>query len=646
MDFSKITNLFKKTVVNQAINLDDGVSVFKENYQKRGTMSLYGLSLYTNKAIDKRAETVAQIEFVCKDSKGEVVQKAETQKLLNLLSKPNKIFSGYEFFRLWQIYKDVLGQAYILIESKKEGVYTSKSVSGLHLLDPRKMKFEFNPITGEYTQFIYQSGNSRIVYSPEQIIRDFRPDPNNMLQAQSLLSAGIKNISTGIQLEDYQSTVLENGGRIEGIIKVKAPLNKNQVQEMKDSYVQQFGEAKRSGRPLFLGSDADYIRLSLSPEELAYIQSKNLNLNDICLMTSVPKVLLANVDDIKYSNSEESRAVFLRDTIAPLMKSLCTKLDWAIAPADITLDFIDPTPENREEKRKDLETANNIYAMTINEKRQALNLDPVADGDDILIPFNLTTLGAEAPAEEKKTYDDTEVKKKTDHPLRDYNTRRAYHKAYIKRADKNERLLLTALRRYLKEQAKRVIEAMNKKGMNEFFNKDLEVAIGYKTFLPILQEILTDGGQSSYDKFKLDTNIRVWLDEKVGIFARQINDTTFKELQRQFEESLANAENRDELVNRIESTYQDISKARAKMIARTEVQGAMQKGTFEGYKQSGVGIKIWVAVLDSKTRDAHANLDGVEVPLDQPFNVNGEAMMFPGDPRGGAENVINCRCSI
>ncbi len=238
------------------------------------------------------------------------------------------------------------------------------------------------------------------------------------------------------------------------------------------------------------------------------------------------------------------------------------------------------------------------------------------------------------------------LKKKTDHPLRDYNTRRAYHKAYIKRADKNERLLLTALRRYFKEQAKRVIEAMNKKGMNEIFNKDLEVAIGYKTFLPILQEILTDGGQSSYDKFKLENNIRVWLDDKVGIFARQINDTTFKELQRQFEESLANAENRDELVNRIESTYKDISKARAKMIARTEVQGAMQKGTFEGYKQSGVGIKIWVAVLDSKTRDAHANLDGVELPIDQPFNVNGQSMMFPGDPRGGAENTINCRCSV
>ena len=56
-------------------------------------------------------------------------------------------------------------------------------------------------------------------------------------------------------------------------------------------------------------------------------------------------------------------------------------------------------------------------------------------------------------------------------------------------------------------------------------------------------------------------------------------------------------------------------------------------------------IKIWVATLDGNTRDAHAGADGQEVPIDMPFNVGGEALMFPGDPNGSAENVINCRCS-
>jgi hypothetical protein len=30
--------------------------------------------------------------------------------------------------------------------------------------------------------------------------------------------------------------------------------------------------------------------------------------------------------------------------------------------------------------------------------------------------------------------------------------------------------------------------------------------------------------------------------------------------------------------------------------------------------------------------------------LDDPFDVGGTQMMFPGDSSGGRENVINCRC--
>jgi hypothetical protein len=39
-------------------------------------------------------------------------------------------------------------------------------------------------------------------------------------------------------------------------------------------------------------------------------------------------------------------------------------------------------------------------------------------------------------------------------------------------------------------------------------------------------------------------------------------------------------------------------------------------------------------------------MNRVKVPLDKPFNVGGEKLMFAGDPKGSAGNVINCRCSI
>jgi SPP1 gp7 family putative phage head morphogenesis protein len=143
--------------------------------------------------------------------------------------------------------------------------------------------------------------------------------------------------------------------------------------------------------------------------------------------------------------------------------------------------------------------------------------------------------------------------------------------------------------------------------------------------------------------FVLTDQIQSWILNRADIFLRRINDTTFKELSQAFADSLAAEEGREGLINRIQNTYGNINKARAGLIARTEVHNSTQYGTIQGYKQGGLTIKIWVAVMDGATRDSHAAVDGEERPIDRPFS-NG--LMFPGDPNGPAEEVINCRCVI
>ena len=68
----------------------------------------------------------------------------------------------------------------------------------------------------------------------------------------------------------------------------------------------------------------------------------------------------------------------------------------------------------------------------------------------------------------------------------------------------------------------------------------------------------------------------------------------------------------------------------------------------EASEEYGIEMqKTWIATLDDRTRDAHAELDGESVDLDQPFvNSIGE-IMFPCDPScPDGENVYNCRCTM
>lgn len=84
--------------------------------------------------------------------------------------------------------------------------------------------------------------------------------------------------------------------------------------------------------------------------------------------------------------------------------------------------------------------------------------------------------------------------------------------------------------------------------------------------------------------------------------------------------------------------------------ARTAVTSAQNKGrvdAMEDLEEEGVEMgKEWIATNDSRTRDTHAELDRVVVPVKEPFENEIGQIMYPGDPNADPANVYNCRCTI
>ena len=90
---------------------------------------------------------------------------------------------------------------------------------------------------------------------------------------------------------------------------------------------------------------------------------------------------------------------------------------------------------------------------------------------------------------------------------------------------------------------------------------------------------------------------------------------------------------------------------RARTIAQTETTRAYGAGTLAGgMEQSRLTGRLlrkrWVSEGDERVRVSHRQVNGEIRDLGMPFYVDGVALMFPGDPMGPPETVINCRCDL
>lgn len=90
--------------------------------------------------------------------------------------------------------------------------------------------------------------------------------------------------------------------------------------------------------------------------------------------------------------------------------------------------------------------------------------------------------------------------------------------------------------------------------------------------------------------------------------------------------------------------------------ARTVVNTVENQARLECSKDAQdmgcIEVKMWDSSHDGRVREWHAEADsdyGSEdsaIPIDEPFVVMGEDMMYPGDKSGSPENVYNCRCCL
>lgn len=158
-----------------------------------------------------------------------------------------------------------------------------------------------------------------------------------------------------------------------------------------------------------------------------------------------------------------------------------------------------------------------------------------------------------------------------------------------------------------------------------------------------------NGMNFSYRQF--DTWTRDYLRDKYYKFSQYTTERLIGNVAESLSKSYEKGLGIDEAAEELRKEFEGLRTWQLQRIARTEINGAQNEGSYETYKEHDIYYKQWISTQDSRTRGNrpsdranHVIMHGEVAGMIERFS-NG--LLFPGDrTSGNLAEFINCRCRI
>ena len=210
-----------------------------------------------------------------------------------------------------------------------------------------------------------------------------------------------------------------------------------------------------------------------------------------------------------------------------------------------------------------------------------------------------------------------------------------YWRGYVTRAEAYEKRMITALKAMFTAQETEALSKLNA-GSRDLLDKSEALAQYKKLATPILTDLLkmsVDNGRELInpkpvhteaappEKPPLNPSALKWLLTRIGWAAEQIGEETARRLSEALAAGFEAGEGMPDIAKRVKVVFDDCSRRRSILIARTETISASAQGAIEGYKEADLEKAEFLAALDDRTCEDCDSMNGEIFELDDTTGV-------------------------
>lgn len=658
-------------------------------YTYLSAISDYKSYPWVYKAISAIANNIAQLPLVVK--RGDDV--IEAHPFAQLFQAVNDAMSSADLWHWWTVDMMLAGESAFEFVKARSGSYVEvwprqPNTVNVRVSEQGKRYMKIDGYTVDDGQ-----GNPYQL-PPDEMLLFKLYNPSQPFRGLAPISAARTSVDIDKATLKWNKDFYERGARPDYQVLTPQGTARSEREQLEREL-----EAKYTGRSSkpFIGEQGvvEIVPLGWPPRDMAWLDQRQLSREEVGAIFGVPDEIMGWGRDT-YENFETARRVFWSLTLKPLIAQRDTALnEWgrrngALRSDEEIMTDLSTVEELREALTLKLDNAQKLAALNVpfNRIDEMLDLGVGAipngeignlDRQAAMSAFALVPAG-ELPAPEDDAPQDepaqlaapvqiakaeaveAEVKMIVPKGVAvefGGELHRALYGEFIKRTTPAEARLGKVVAQAMRDLEAEVLRRLRSgtKSISDVdeepFDREEWQREFAKRIRPEHRRIVREAGARALRDvgvgvaFDLrNPRVTAFLRERAQRFAQAVAETTWNKLQATITAGLEAGETIDEIADRIEATMELRVNQSSTTIARTEVIGATNGGAVEGYRQSGVvSEKQWIATLDDRVRDTHAEANGQTVPLDEDFEVGDGSGPAPGQIGIAAED-INCRCAV
>lgn len=599
--------------------------------------------------VDKIAASAARLTVKVWDNTPSTGRVADTSSALaKLIASPCPEMAPFAFYRWTVATYEIYGEAFWYKQRNADG-----QVIGLLPMHPSRTMVRRNDAGQIEYVFTLGVASAGILTAPaDDVVAFLRYNPENLMRGLSRLEPLRSTLLNEDASRRATQSWWKRGARPSVVLKHPGELSQAAQDRLRASFDARHAGADNMGGTNVLEEGLDLQVIQLNAEEMQYIESRKLNMQEVCMVFDVPPPVVHILDHATFSNITEQMRSMYRDTMSPRLEDIESTIDRSLrsefyAPGEREVEF-----DMSEVLRGDYETrvdkalaARQAGLVTGNEGRaiigESLSTDPEMNkiyANAALVPLGQAqerlTLTGEDPASSPAPVKSADPKGLTVRAVMGRLARIKANKGAVR--DQLVKEHADELVKFFTSQRDAVLAAAGRKDAGVFDPAawDDQLAGILQTLGDATSKAVGDGTASDLGGQYNPDDIAAWIASNTQESAANINATSAD----QITAALGDSNDTDAL----KALFAAWLVGRALQIATSRVAMIGGLSSQVAARQNKARTKTW-ETNSANARPSHEAMSGETVPLNANFS-NG--MNGPGDPAGGADEVAGCTCTL